>query len=55
MNISCVKAVYYSAVGTTEKVVTGVAKKIAEALGVPMETYDFSLPEKRYVKIFLYG
>ena len=47
MNISCVKAVYYSAVGTTEKVVTGVAEKIAEALGVPMEVYDFTLPENR--------
>lgn len=47
MNITCVKAVYYSAVGTTEKVVTGVAEKIAKTLGVPMETYDFSLPENR--------
>ena len=47
MNISCVKAVYYSAVGTTEKVVTGVAEKIAAALGVPVETYNFSLPENR--------
>ena len=37
MNISCVKAVYYSAVGSTEKVVTGVAEKIAAALGVPVE------------------
>ena len=33
MKISCVKAVFYSAVGTTEKVVTGVAEKIAAALG----------------------
>lgn len=47
MNISCIKAVYYSAAGSTEKVVTGIAKIIAEALGVPMETYDFSLPENR--------
>ena len=47
MKISCVKAVFYSAVGTTEKVVTGVAEKIAAALGVPMEVYDFTLPENR--------
>ena len=47
MNISCVKAVYYSAVGSTEKVVTGVAEKIAAALGVPVEVYDFTLPENR--------
>ena len=47
MNISCVKAVFYSAVGSTEKVVTGVAEKIAAALGVPVEVYDFTLPENR--------
>ena len=47
MNISCVKAVYYSAVGSTEKVVTGIAEKIAAVLGVPVETYDFTLPENR--------
>ncbi len=47
MNISCVKAVYYSAVGTTEKVVTGIAEKIAASLGVPAEVYDFSLPVNR--------
>lgn len=47
MNISCVKAVYYSATGTTEKVVTGIAEKIAAALGVPMEVYDYSLPQNR--------
>ena len=47
MNISCVKAVYYSATGSTEKVVTGIAEKIAKVLGVPMETYDFSLPVNR--------
>lgn len=47
MKVSCVKAVYYSATGTTEKVVTGIAQRIAEALGVPMESYDFSLPRNR--------
>ena len=47
MKISCVKAVFYSAAGSTEKVVTGVAEKIAVALGVPMEVYDFTLPENR--------
>lgn len=47
MKISCVKAVYYSATGSTERVVLGIAERIAEALGVPMERYDFSLPENR--------
>ena len=47
MKITSVKAVYYSATGSTEKVVTGIADKIAKVLGVPMEAYDFSLPENR--------
>ena len=47
MKISCVKAVFYSAAGSTEKVVTGVAERIAAELGVPMEVYDFTLPENR--------
>lgn len=47
MNITCVKAVYYSATGNTEKVVTAIAGQIAEKLGVPVERYDFTLPEKR--------
>jgi len=47
MKISCVKAVFYSAVGSTAKVATGVAEKIAAALGVPVEVYDFTLPENR--------
>ena len=47
MKISCVKAVYYSATGNTEQIVTAIAEKIAEKLGVPMETFDFTLPGKR--------
>lgn len=47
MKISCVKAVFYSATGNTEGVVTAIAEKIAGKLGVPMETYDFTLPGNR--------
>lgn len=47
MKISCVKAVYYSAAGSTETVVTELAKQIAAHLEVPAECYDFTLPENR--------
>ena len=47
MNITAVKAVYYSATGNTEAVVTRIAKRIAERLGVSVESYDFTLPENR--------
>lgn len=54
MKISGVKAVYYSATGNTERVVTTIAQKIAGKLGVPMETYDYTLPGSRTeVKTYL--
>ena len=54
MKISCVKAVYYSATGSTKKVVTGIAEQIGEALGVPVVSFDFSLPQNR-TEVQTYG
>lgn len=50
MKISVVKAVYYSAVGSTEKVVTAIAAQLAKQLHVPVESYDFTLPKNRMTK-----
>lgn len=47
MEIACVKAVYYSATGNTEKVTSALAAQIAEQLGVAVETDDFTLPKSR--------
>lgn len=46
-DIKKVWAVYFSATGTTQKTVEGVAKVIAEKLGVEFEAYDFTLPAAR--------
>lgn len=47
MDISCVKAVFYSATGSTKKVVTALATKVAEELDVPMQKLNFSYPQFR--------
>ena len=47
VKVNRVWAVFFSATGTTEKVVTRVAEGIAEALGVEWEKYDFTLPGDR--------
>ncbi len=47
MNISKVWAVYFSPTGGTEKAVRTVAEETAAGLGVPLETYDFTLPQNR--------
>lgn len=47
MKITGVKAVYYSATGNTERVVTAIAEQIAGALGLSVERYDFTLPGSR--------
>lgn len=47
MQISRVLVVYYSATGNTRKVVMGVGKRIAEALGVPLEQRNYTLPASR--------
>ena len=40
-------AMYWSATGTTKTVVTAVAGKMADKLGLPLEEYDFTLPAAR--------
>ena len=45
--IKKVWAVFFSATGTTEKVVTKIAKTVAQSLGTEYGTYDFTLPEAR--------
>lgn len=40
-------AMYWSATGTTKTVVTAVAGKLADRLGLPLEEYDFTLPAAR--------
>lgn len=47
MKITKVWAVYFSPTGNTKKVITTMAKKAAGVLSVPMETFDFTLPENR--------
>lgn len=42
-----VKAVYFSATGTTEKVAKQIAQTTANILQVPCETVDFTLPKSR--------
>ena len=40
-------AMYWSATGTTRTVVTAVAGKMAEELGLTLKEYDFTLPAAR--------
>ena len=47
MKITKVWAVYFSPTGNAKKVVTTMAKRAAECLGVPMGTVNFTLPENR--------
>lgn len=49
MKVRDVKAMYFSATGTTEKVVTLIAERLATQTGgkVVSESFDFTLPEKR--------
>ncbi|MDY4784542.1 4Fe-4S binding protein [Pygmaiobacter massiliensis] len=47
MKINQVRAVYFSATGTTEKIVAAAAKAAAEQLGVPIVVSDFTLPGAR--------
>lgn len=47
MQIKKVQAVWFSATGTTEKVVNTLAKDIADKLGVPYESRSFNSPASR--------
>jgi ferredoxin/flavodoxin len=40
-------AAYFSATGTTKNVVSTIATRIAEQSGLPMKTFDFTLPAAR--------
>ena len=47
MKFNRVWAVYFSATGTTQKLVTAVADNLSKKLEVPCESFDFTLPEER--------
>ena len=47
MEMHRVRAVYFSGTGTTEKVVTRMAKIAAEDLGAEYKTFCFNLPKDR--------
>ncbi|VBB08129.1 Hypothetical protein LUCI_3394 [Lucifera butyrica] len=47
MNIKKVWAAYFSATGTTQKIVTEIANKIGENIGVERDNFDFTLPDAR--------
>lgn len=49
MNIKRVRAIYYSATGTTQKVVETLAKTMAEALSVPFDSVSFYTPQEREI------
>ena len=47
MQITSVKAAFYSATGNTKLVVETIGRAAAGKLGVPFETFDFTLPAAR--------
>ena len=47
MEIKSVWAVYFSGTGTTEKVVTTLAKDLAQSLNASYQTFCFNLPQSR--------
>ena len=47
MKVDKVYSIYYSATGTTQKIVSYIGENIAKKLNVEFEKYNFSLPKKR--------
>lgn len=47
MKITKVTAVYYSAIGSTKAVTEKIAGLVAEKLGVPVSSCDYTLPDSR--------
>jgi len=47
MNYKNVWSVFFSATGTTQKIVTKIAGEIAKDLNLPHKTFDFTLPDAR--------
>src|SRR3712207_8897294 len=50
MKVTKVWAAYFSATGTTEKVVKGLAKSLATKLEADLDCFDFTLPKARKVE-----
>lgn len=46
-------AVYFSGTGTTEKTVTRIAHRLADALGAEYAPYSYTLPEARQREVTL--
>ena len=44
-----IKAVFFSATGTTEKICKAIAEELAKSLSLPLEVTDFTLPAGRQV------
>ena len=47
MFVNKVYSIYYSATGTTQKIVSFIGENIAKQLNVPFEKINFSLPKNR--------
>nr|WP_297175417.1 4Fe-4S dicluster domain-containing protein [uncultured Agathobaculum sp.] len=47
MQVKRIWAMYWSATGTTKKIVGTIAEKMAEILGLTLMEYDFTLPDAR--------
>ena len=47
MKVDKVYSIYYSATGTTQKIVSYIGENIAKKLNVEFEKYNFTLPKKR--------
>lgn len=47
MNIKRIWAVYFSATGTTEKIATKIAARIADKMNIEFKFFDFTLPNMR--------
>lgn len=51
MELKNIYAVYFSATGTTEKIVTRIAKGLSEKMKLPISNIDFTLPKVREEKL----
>ncbi|MDY3015006.1 MAG: EFR1 family ferrodoxin [Evtepia sp.] len=47
MTVNTVWAAYFSATNTTKKVVTQIARRLADRANVPLQTFDFTRPDAR--------
>ena len=49
MTLTAITAVFYSATGTTAKIVCEIAKLLSEHLNLPWKMHDYTLPGSREV------